>query len=117
MTTYTLNFYGLKRELPLTYIGRNKRIANVNILGDIEFTEKAGEILEKKLRKQKIIPDTFVGPEEIISYVYNLGLRFHHKRFVVLRSKVKRYMVDPIVENPPLGSPEHVRSLVLNNID
>lgn len=47
MEFYDLDFFGLKRKLPLTFISRTKRIANFTILGDAEFTEKAGEEMEK----------------------------------------------------------------------
>src|SRR5438067_746980 len=78
---YTLQFFGLTRQLATSSISSKKKIANFSILGDVEFTEKAGEILERELRKHNIIPDCFVGPEvKVVPFIHHMAKRFHHNR-------------------------------------
>lgn len=113
---YQLNFYGLKRQLPLSHLSPKIKIANFNILGDVEFTEKAGEILEKELKKRKIQPLCFVGPEvKVVPFVHYLAKRYQHPRYVILRKSIKGYMTSPIIiEYPSRNSPKHVKKLVLS---
>lgn len=115
---YSLGFYGLKRRLPFSYISSRFKIANFNILGDVELCEKAGEELEKMLKKNKIKPRCFVGPEvKVVPFVHHLAKRFGHKRYVILRKSVKGYMSSPLIENPSESLPKHVKKLVLNYSD
>lgn len=115
---FELNFFGLKRRLPVTYLSPRLKIANFNILGDVEFTEKAGEELEKKLRQKKLIPDCFVGPEiKIVPFVHHLAKRFGQKRYVILRKSIRGYMINPTVEDPWHQAPKHAKKLVLNGQD
>lgn len=118
MDYYELDFYGLRRRLPLSHISSSKKIANFTILGDIELNEKAGETLEHILKKKNIEVDCFVGPEiKIAPFVYNIALRFGHSRFVSCRKSIKGYMSSPIVEHPWHNAPPHVKKLVLNGRD
>lgn len=118
MEFYELDFYGLKRQLPLSYISKNKKIANFNILGDVEFTEKAGEELEKVLRAKNLIPECFVGPEiKIVPFVHHMAKRFGQKRYVILRKSIRGYMINPTVEHPWHKAPKHAKNLVLNGRD
>jgi adenine phosphoribosyltransferase len=113
---YTLNFFGIKRELPITYISRDKRIANIHLVGDIELVEKAGDELEKNLKKYKF--DYIVSPSiKVSNLIHNLALRFKHKRYIVLRKSIKGYMVKPKIQKPEKKSPKHVGKLVLNKMD
>lgn len=115
---YEINFFGLKRKLPLTYLSPRLRIANFNILGDVELTEKAGEELEKILKKKKISPDCFVGPEvKVVPFVHHMAKRFGHKRYVILRKSVRGYMTSPTIEHPWRNAPKHVKKLVLDGSD
>lgn len=115
---YTLNFFGLQRELPLTYLSPKFKIANFNILGDVEFTEKAGTVMQAKLDKKGLKPECFVGPEvKVVPFVHHMAKRYGHKRYVVLRKSVKGYMINPIVEHPSKIYPQHVKKLVLSGRD
>ena len=115
---YDLDFFGIKRSLPISYLSPRLKMANFTILGDIELTEKAGEELEKRLRDKDIIPDCFVGPEvQVVPLVHNLAMRFGHKRYVVLRKQVYGYMRQPLIQQPWNGAPKHTNKLVLNGID
>lgn len=118
MEYFELDFFGLIRKLPLTHISRDKRIANFNILGDIEFTEVAGKELEKKLTAKNIKPDCFVGPEvKVVPFVHHMAKRYRHKRYVILRKSVKGYMTDPTIEYPFPAAPKHIKKMVLGGLD
>lgn len=118
MEFYSLDFFGLKRKLPITHVSPRHRIANFNILGDVEFTEKAGELLEQKLKNLGIRPDCFVGPEvKVVPFVHHMAKRFNHLRYVILRKSIRGYMTDPLIENPNYTSPKHVKKLVLSRND
>lgn len=116
--TYDLNFHGLKRSLTVSLLSPRLKIANFNILGDVELTEKAGEELQKKLKKKGIVPDCFVGPEiKVVPFVHHMAKRFGHKRYVILRKSVRGYMTDPTIEHPWGSAPKHVKKLVLSGSD
>lgn len=115
---FEINFFGLKRSLPLTYLSPRYKIANFNILGDVEFTEKAGTVLQAKLDKKGLKPECFVGPEvKVVPFVHHMAKKYGHKRYVVLRKSVKGYMINPIVEYPSKTHPQHVKKLVLSGRD
>lgn len=100
----------------MSYISRAKRIANVNIVGDIELVEKAGDELEKKLKEYKF--DYIISPSiKVSNLVHNLALRFGHKRYIIMRKSIKGYMVQPKVQEPSKKAPKHVKRLVLNKTD
>lgn len=116
--SYELDFYGIKRTLPITALSSRIKIANFHLLGDVELTEKAGELLEKKLREQNIIPDYFVGPEvKVIPFIYHMAKRFGHNRYVIVRKSIRGYMSDPTIEHPWHSAPPHVKKLVMNGKD
>lgn len=115
---YELDFFGLKRKLPITLLSPKLVIANFNILGDVELTEKAGEKMEERLRQENIIPDCFVGPEvKIVPFVHHMAKRFGQPRYVILRKSVKGYMTQPSIEYPWETAPKHARKLVLSGHD
>lgn len=116
MQFYELDFFGIKRKLPITYISRDKRIANVNIVGDIEMVEKAGDKFCKLLKKYDF--DYIVSPSiKVSNLVHNLALRFRQKRYIIMRKSVKGYMIEPTIERPGKRFPKHVKKLVLNRSD
>ena len=115
---YELDFFGLKRKLPMTLLSPRLAIANFNILGDVELTEKAGEEMEKRLRQKNIVPDCFVGPEvKVVPFVHHMAKRFGQARYVILRKSVRGYMTQPSIEYPWGMAPKHVRKLVLSGHD
>ena len=115
---FDLEFFGLKRKLTLTYLSPQFMIANFNILGDVELTEKAGELLQKELKKKGLEPDCFVGPEvKVVPFIHHMAKRFGHTRYVILRKSIKGYMSNPHVEYPWATGPKHVKKLVLSSFD
>jgi len=113
-TFFRLDFFGLQRELPITLLSPKLMIANFNILGDIELTEKAGEKLQTELQKRNIVPDCFVGPEvKVVPFIHHMAKRFGHTRYVILRKSVKGYMSCPHIEYPWETAPKHVKKLVM----
>lgn len=115
---YQLDFYGLQRNLLVSYLSPRHKIANFNILGDVELTEKAGEKLQEELRKRDIFPDCFVGPEvKVVPLIHHMAKRFGHKRYVILRKSVKGYMSSPHIEYPWETAPKHVKKLVIGLSD
>jgi len=118
MNYYSFDFYGLKRKLAITKISATKEIANFNLLGDIEFTEKAGDELEKILNAKNLNPDCFVSVEtKVAPFVHHMAKRFGHLRYVVLRKNIRGYMSSPKVKEPWNSAPKHARKLVLNGDD
>ncbi|MFH0773577.1 MAG: phosphoribosyltransferase family protein [bacterium] len=115
---FDLNFFGLQRKLPVTFLSPKLMIANFNILGDVELTEKAGEILQEELNKRGIMPDCFVGPEvKVVPFIHHMAKRFGHKKYVILRKSVKGYMSSPHIEYPWETAPKHVKKLVMGIYD
>lgn len=115
---YQLDFYGLKRNLLVSYLSPKLKIANFNILGDVELTEKAGEKMQLELQKRNILPDCFVGPEvKVVPLIHHMAKRFGHNRYVVLRKSVKGYMSSPHIEYPWETTPKHVKKLVIGLSD
>ncbi len=115
---FEIDFYGLKRKLPLTFLSPKLMIANFNILGDVEFTEKAGEKLFEELQKRNITPECFVGPGvKVVPFIHHMAKRFGHKRYVILRKSVKGYMNQPHIEYPWATGPKHVKKLVIGMSD
>jgi adenine phosphoribosyltransferase len=111
---YSLDFFGLQRKLPVTFLSPKLMIANFNILGDVELTEKAGEKMQAELEKRGIKPDCFVGPEvKVVPFIHHMAKRYGHKRYVILRKSVKGYMSNPHIEYPWETAPKHVKKLVM----
>jgi adenine phosphoribosyltransferase len=118
MDLFDLDFHGLQRKLPLTYIASNKQIATFTIVGDVEFTEVAGALIESELKKRNIIPDCFVGPgTNILCFVHHMAKRFGHAHYVILRKSILNYMTSPEVQLPWRNAPKHAKKLVINGSD
>jgi adenine phosphoribosyltransferase len=116
MEYYPLELCGLKRKLPLVFVGRHTQLASFSLLGDGELVEKiAGELI-KKLVKIKF--DYLVGPEvKVVPLVAEMARRLKQARFVICRKSVKPYMVSPVILKPLPYFPKHVRQLVLDGTD
>jgi len=118
MEFFDLDFYSLHRRLPLTYISSDKQMATFTILGDVDLTDKAGELLEKKLKGAGIFPDCFIGPgTNILCFVHHMAIRFGHSRYVILRKSIRNYMTSPEVQLPWRNAPKHAKKLVINGAD
>jgi adenine phosphoribosyltransferase len=118
MDFFELNFHGIVRRLPLNYISSDKQIATFTILGDVELTEKAGDLLEIELRKKNIMPDYFIGPgTNILCFVHHMAKRFGHLRYVILRKSICNYMTSPEIQLPWRNAPKHAKKLVINGTD
>lgn len=116
METYTIELYGLKRTLPLVHIGRQTKLANFTLLGDVELVDALADAFAEKFRKYRF--DYLVAVEvKVVPLVHGIAKRLGHKRFVVCRKRVKPYMEHPIILRPPSGYPKHVLPLVINGID
>ena len=109
MQFYLLDFYGLKRELPILSLGPKIKIASVNFLGDRELVNMAAKKLSEKIKDIEF--DYLVGPEAtVLPLIHELSNIFGHSRYVICRKGVKGYMVKPIKSDKE-------PSLVLNGID
>lgn len=116
METYTIELYGLKRTLPLVHIGKETKLANFTLLGDIELVDALADEFTEKFRAYTF--DYLVAAEvKVVPLVHGIAKRLGHKRFVVCRKRVKPYMVRPIILRPPANYPKHVLPLVINGID
>lgn len=118
MDYFSLNCFGLKRQLPLTYISRDKQMATFTIIGDVELTERAGEEMENKLQAADIEVDCFVGPGmNITNFVHHMAKRYGHQRYVILRKTIFNYMTKPEIQLPWREAPKHTKKLVINGLD
>lgn len=116
MDYYDLHLCGLKRKLPLTFVGKKTKLASFSFLGDVELVNKIADVLIEKIKKYKF--DYFVGPElKVIPLIYELAKRLNHKQFIICRKSVKPYMVEPVILSPLAHFPKHVKQLVLNGSD
>lgn len=116
METYTIELYGLKRTLPLVHIGRETKLANFTLLGDIELVDALADAFTMKFKKY--VFDYLVAVEvKVVPLVHGIAKRLGHKRFVVCRKRVKPYMVHPMIMRPPPNYPKHVLPLVINGND
>lgn len=116
METYTIELYGLKRTLPLVHIGRQTKLANFTLLGDIELVDALADAFTEKLKTYSF--NYMVAVEvKVVPLVHGIAKRLGHKRFVVCRKRVKPYMVEPIIMRPPPSYPKHVLPLVINGND
>jgi len=116
MDTYNLEICGLKRELPLVYVGKNTRLASFSLLGDVELVSLVAEEIVKKLKETSF--DYFIGPEvKVVPLIYELARRFGHSRFAICRKSIKPNMISPVIVKPLPFFPKHVRQLVLDGTD
>jgi len=103
MDYYDLDFFGLKRKLPVVSLTPKVKIASISLLGDTELAEKAAEKLAEKLKNYQF--DYLVGPEvKVVPLLYALSLRLRQKRYIVCRKSIKGYMTSPQLLKIPKGS-------------
>ena len=87
---YTIQIAGIERTLPLFEIKRGVRIAILNILGDVELTQRAAVALAEKLAAREV--DVLVTAEaKSIPLAYALAAEMGLP-YVVLRKQYKPYM-------------------------
>lgn len=102
MNYFDLEFFGLKRKLPIVSLGPKIKIASISLLGDTELTEKAAEKLVEKLKNYHF--DYIVGPEvKVVPLLYALSEKQNQKRYIVCRKSIKGYMTNPQVLKIPKG--------------
>ena len=72
MNYYSLEFLGLKRELPVVSISPRYKVASINLLGDVELVNKAAAALVKKL--DQVDFDYLVGPEvKVVPLIHRMS--------------------------------------------
>lgn len=116
MEYYALTLYGITRTLPLAHVGKQTKLANFTLLGDIELVDALADAFSEKLRSYTF--DAIVGGGiKVVPLVHGIAKRLGHKRFVLCRKHVKPYMVEPVVLKPFANFPKHVQPLVINGAD
>lgn len=116
MDYFELNICGLKRNLPLTHLSKNTRLASFSILGDVELVDRLADTITEKLKKYSF--DYLVGPEvKVVPLIHGVAKRLGHKRFIICRKSVKPYMINPVILRPLPQHPKHIRPLVINGLD
>ncbi|MCL5675566.1 MAG: adenine phosphoribosyltransferase [Patescibacteria group bacterium] len=115
MEYYNLEICGLKRQLPIVYLGPKMRIASLSLLGDVELVEKASRELLQKV--ENIDYDYFVGPEvKVVPLLHEMSRLSQKKRYIVCRKSIKGYMINPLILHP--SSPfKKLRSLIIDGAD
>ncbi len=115
MEVYNLDICGIKRDLPIVYLGPKLRIASLSLLGDVELVKKASSQLITKLKG--IDFDFLVGPEvKVVPLLYEMTRTLGLGRYIVCRKAIKGYMVKPLVTHPD-SSFNKFRSLVIDGAD
>lgn len=115
MQYYNLKLCGLKRDLPLIYLGPKTKIASFSLLGDGELVDKVANSLSKKIKKFNF--DYLVGPEvKVVPLIQKLSDLLNKKQYVICRKSIKPYMVHPIVYHPE-NLKRHLRSMVIDGRD
>ncbi len=100
----------------MVYVGRNTRIANFTVLGDVELTDALADTIMGKLRNVEF--DYLVGPEvKVVPLIHGVAKRLGHKKFILCRKSVKPYMTSPVILKPLAHFPKHIKQLVLNGPD
>ena len=94
---YTLNFLGLKRELPILPAPNGIKIAGFNSVGDMELLKLAGENLANQLEKEEIDFDVILTTEVKGIPISQEIARLLKKDYICLRKAPKCYMLNPIV--------------------
>ncbi|MFH1602045.1 MAG: phosphoribosyltransferase family protein [Candidatus Shapirobacteria bacterium] len=113
---YDLAICGLQRKLPLIGIGKNTKIASLNISGDVLLIRATAKALYKKLKKYDF--DYLVGPEvKVVPLIDQLANIFNHKHYVICRKSRKPHMINPLVLKPLPHFPKHVKPLVIDGLD
>lgn len=85
-------------------------------MGDIELVDALADAFAEKFRAFSF--DYLVAVDvKVVPLVHGIAKRLGHKRLVVLRRRVKPYMVAPIVMRPSPEFPKHVQQLVINGPD
>ncbi|MDR3293427.1 MAG: adenine phosphoribosyltransferase [Clostridiales bacterium] len=97
--TYDVNFYGVKRSLPLCPIGDNLMIAAFNMLGDNALTAVVAEAAYQKIKD--IDFDLIVTAEcKGIALAQEVSRLLHERKgqdyYVVARKSFKLYMNAPV---------------------
>jgi len=95
MSIYSLDFFGIKRELPIIQISPNFKVASVNLLGDVELVETATEKLCEKIKELEF--DYLVGPEvKVVPLLQSMSKFLNKDRYIVCRKNIVGYMTSPI---------------------
>lgn len=116
MRFYTLKLLGLTRKLPLVYVGKRTKLANITVLGDVELVDKLADKFAEKLQEYKF--DFLVASGiKVVPLVHGIAKRLGHKKFIVCRKTVKPYMIDPIIHKPMAHFPKHVKQIVISSED
>ncbi len=116
--TYTTKVFGLVRDLPIIPIDKGMWIASDAelVLGDVEFISRAGEEIAEYIRSFK--PDYLVVAEaKSIAIAYEITKQLNHKRFIVARKNIKKYMRNYIVEQVRSITTREQQILVLTDED
>ncbi len=113
---YKLDICGLTRKLPLKKVSKTTRLANFNILGDLELVEAISQEIAEKLTEYEF--DYLVGPAvKVVPMIHRLAEKLNQPRYIICRKSVKPYMVSPIILKPLPHFPKHVDQLVLDGED
>lgn len=95
MQYYTLNLCGLTRKLPLVSLGPRLKIASLNLLGDSELVSRVAQEMIERIKYFDF--DVLVGTEvKILPLIYEMSQILGQKRYIICRTKILGYMVQPL---------------------
>lgn len=111
---YELHLAGLTRQLPLCPVSEELTIASFVMLGDVQIVEACADELVKKVPAGV---EYIVCPEaKAIPLAHAMALRMGIP-YVVLRKRLKAYMVDPIVVEVQSITTAGKQTLILDGTD
>lgn len=115
MESYQIEICGIKRNLPIVYLGPKLRIASLSLLGDVNLVSAVSREMLNRLKDVKF--DYFVGPEvKVVPLLYEMTRQTGRERYIVCRKAIKGYMVKPLILHPS-NSMHKLRSLVIDGVD
>lgn len=115
MEFYELELCGLKRQLPIVYLGPKMRIASLSLLGDVELVQAASVALLKEIKDINF--DYLVGPEvKVVPLLHEMSKRLGKPHYIVCRKSIKGYMINPLILHPA-NTFKKLRSLIIDGSD
>lgn len=115
MEYYPVEICGIKRNLPIVYLGPKLRIASLSLLGDVSLVSAVSRELLQRLKDIDV--DYFVGPEvKVVPLLYEMTRLSGKDRYIVCRKAIKGYMVKPLILHP-VNSIHKLRTLVIDGAD
>lgn len=119
LNSYTINFCGIKRNLPLCRVKKNMWLVgneNLSFGTDIDFTKRIARIMGNKLRRLK--PECILTAEaKSLGIAYGIADYLGHKEFALARKSIKSCMQGCCQVSVRSITTNRIQRLVLDEIN